>query len=138
MQNLQDNVILSAAIGVGATATIKVGGGKASSEDAVTKKHHQQTVCTPLSPDVYACSTPRRRAYVDSPCTYAGVPCPSSSSSESARQLFQAALVGDKYLLLDQVEGSSLYRCLNVHTQQELVCKVGFLLTLPLIWYINI
>lgn len=52
----------------------------------------------------------------------------SSSSTiiddENTRQLFHAALVADKYLLLDQVEGSSLYRCLNVHTQQELVCKV--------------
>lgn len=43
---------------------------------------------------------------------------------ENTRQFFHAALVAEKYLLLDQVEGSSLYRCLNVHTQQELVCKV--------------
>lgn len=40
------------------------------------------------------------------------------------RHYFQASLVGEKYLLMDQVEGSSLYRCVNVHTQQELVCKV--------------
>lgn len=33
-------------------------------------------------------------------------------------------LLGDKYLLLNLVEGSSLYRCVNVHSQQEMVCKV--------------
>lgn len=37
---------------------------------------------------------------------------------------FQATLVAEKYLLLDQVEGSSLYRCMDVNTQEELVCKV--------------
>lgn len=44
---------------------------------------------------------------------------------DDRRQVVEAALVADKYLLLDQVEGSSLYRCLNVHTHQELVCKVS-------------
>lgn len=38
---------------------------------------------------------------------------------------FQASLVADKYLLLDQVEGSSLYRCVDVNTHEELVCKVS-------------
>lgn len=38
---------------------------------------------------------------------------------------FQASVVADKYLLLDQVEGSSLYRCMDVNTQEELVCKVS-------------
>lgn len=126
MQNVQDNIVLSGVLGVSAAVMSKVGG-KASSEDAVTKKQHQQTTpLTPLTPDSYSYggTTPRRRAYVDSPCTYAGVPCPGSSSAESSRQFFQAALVADKYLLLDQVEGSSLYKCLNVLTQQQLVCKV--------------
>ena len=33
-------------------------------------------------------------------------------------------LVGNKYLLLDQLEGSHLQRCIDVQTQQEYVCKV--------------
>lgn len=36
----------------------------------------------------------------------------------------QATIVGDKYLLLEQVEGSSLCRCVDVRTQNEYVCKV--------------
>ena len=33
-------------------------------------------------------------------------------------------LVGHKYLLLDQLEGSHLQRCIDVQTQMEYVCKV--------------
>ena len=33
-------------------------------------------------------------------------------------------LVGRKYLLLDQLEGSHLQRCIDVQTQMEYVCKV--------------
>ncbi|KAK7791275.1 hypothetical protein R5R35_005591 [Gryllus longicercus] len=33
--------------------------------------------------------------------------------------------VGDKYLVLDPVEGSTLYRCVDVNTREELVCKVS-------------
>lgn len=34
-------------------------------------------------------------------------------------------IIADKYVLLDNVEGSSLCRCLDVKTQEELVCKVS-------------
>lgn len=37
---------------------------------------------------------------------------------------FQTSVVADKYLLLEQAEGSSLYRCVDVNTQEELVCKI--------------
>ncbi|PSN29046.1 hypothetical protein C0J52_26529 [Blattella germanica] len=37
---------------------------------------------------------------------------------------FNASLVGDKYLMLEILEGSTLHRCVNVHTQEEYVCKV--------------
>ncbi|XP_065163714.1 tribbles homolog 2 [Atheta coriaria] len=37
---------------------------------------------------------------------------------------FEATLIADKYLLLEQVEGSSLFRCIDVNTQEQLVCKV--------------
>lgn len=45
--------------------------------------------------------------------------------SNQSEKHFQATIVADKYLLLDQVEGSSLYRCMDVNTQEELVCKVS-------------
>lgn len=32
-------------------------------------------------------------------------------------------ILGGRYLLLDQLEGSHLQRCIDVHTQQEFVCK---------------
>lgn len=42
---------------------------------------------------------------------------------------FQTSVVAEKYLLLEQAEGSSLYRCVDVNTQEELVCKVRFLIS---------
>lgn len=56
-------------------------------------------------------------------------PSPSSPAPTSPAPLqhqFQAALVAEKYLLLEQVEGSSLCRCVDVRTQEEYVCKVSF------------
>lgn len=41
------------------------------------------------------------------------------------RHPLTASLVADKFLLLEQLEGSSLYSCVNVHTQENLVCKVS-------------
>lgn len=49
---------------------------------------------------------------------------PATPTDSCDRHYFHASLVGDKYLLLDQVDSSSLYRCVNVQTQQKLVCKV--------------
>lgn len=49
-------------------------------------------------------------------------------NSNQGEKHFQATIVADKYLLLDQVEGSSLYRCMDVNTQEELVCKVSDLI----------
>ncbi len=39
-------------------------------------------------------------------------------------QPVSAALLADRYLLLDLVDGSSLYRCIDVRSHDELVCKV--------------
>jgi hypothetical protein len=36
-----------------------------------------------------------------------------------------ASLLGNKYLLMEELEGSSLHRCLHIHTRQEFVCKVS-------------
>ncbi|CAH2104980.1 unnamed protein product [Euphydryas editha] len=49
---------------------------------------------------------------------------PAPTSPSPPQHQFQAALVAEKYLLLEQVEGSSLCRCVDVRTQEEYVCKV--------------
>ncbi|KAI8427509.1 hypothetical protein MSG28_002035 [Choristoneura fumiferana] len=49
---------------------------------------------------------------------------PAPPSPQPPQHQFQAALVAEKYLLLEQVEGSSLCRCVDVRTQEEYVCKV--------------
>ncbi|KAH1014194.1 hypothetical protein HUJ04_003074 [Dendroctonus ponderosae] len=36
----------------------------------------------------------------------------------------ESALIADKYQLFEQVIGSSLYRCVDVNSKQELVCKI--------------
>ncbi|XP_037051319.1 tribbles homolog 2-like [Bradysia coprophila] len=40
-------------------------------------------------------------------------------------QPVSAALLADRYLLLDLVDGSSLYKCIDVRSHEELVCKVA-------------
>lgn len=50
---------------------------------------------------------------------------PAPPSPAPPQHQFQAALVAEKYLLLEQVEGSSLCRCVDVRTQEEYVCKVS-------------
>ncbi|XP_030761374.1 tribbles homolog 2 [Sitophilus oryzae] len=37
---------------------------------------------------------------------------------------FESTLVADKYQLFEQAVGSSLYRCIDVNTSEELVCKI--------------
>lgn len=44
--------------------------------------------------------------------------------SQPAKHPLAASLVADKYLILDQLDCSSLYSCVNIHTREELVCKV--------------
>lgn len=39
-------------------------------------------------------------------------------------QQMNAALLAERYLLMDLVEGSTLYKCMDVRTHEELVCKV--------------
>ncbi|XP_052864437.1 tribbles homolog 1-like [Anopheles cruzii] len=36
-----------------------------------------------------------------------------------------AAILAERYLLLDQVEGNNLYRCFDIRTHEELVCKIA-------------
>lgn len=49
-------------------------------------------------------------------------------STNSSPQL-NAALLQDRYLLLDLVDGSSFYKCIDIQTQKMLVCKVRQMLT---------
>lgn len=45
-------------------------------------------------------------------------------------QKMNAALLAERYLLLDLVEGSTLYKCIDIKTHEELVCKVRALSSL--------
>lgn len=45
-------------------------------------------------------------------------------STNTSPQL-NAALLQDRYLLLDLVDGSSFYKCIDIQTQKMLVCKVS-------------
>lgn len=42
------------------------------------------------------------------------------------RPLLPVSLIAEKYLLLDQMEGSTLHRCVDVRTEEDFVCKVIF------------
>jgi hypothetical protein len=59
-------------------------------------------------------------------------PLPSSPSNKQ----FSASLVGNKYLMLEVVEGSTLCRCVNVHTKEELVCKVRPVFIWAAVWLV--
>ena len=55
-------------------------------------------------------------------------PCEPNTRSEEQQQQQQQqgpALLGDRFLLLGPIEGSSLYRCVDVQTNQQLVAKVS-------------
>lgn len=50
----------------------------------------------------------------------------SNDAFQCDKQL-KTSIIADKYQLFEQVEGSSLYRCVDINTKEELVCKVSFL-----------
>lgn len=68
------------------------------------------------------CGTLRHRDCDRVPKVVADIDQGQSIKNQSDK--FLASVVADKYLLLEQVEGSSLFRCIDVHTQEELVCKI--------------
>lgn len=49
---------------------------------------------------------------------------PPASLLGHPREGQSASLLGGKYILLDELEGSTLHRCLDISSQEELVCKV--------------
>ncbi|KAJ9585144.1 hypothetical protein L9F63_003063 [Diploptera punctata] len=72
---------------------------------AAQQQQQKQTVCAnQLSPNLQPSSP---------------LPCVAPVNKQ-----FSASLVGDKYLMLEILEGSTLNRCVNVHTKEEYVCKV--------------
>lgn len=43
----------------------------------------------------------------------------------TAEKKCSATLIGDKYLVLDVPQGATINKCINVQTQEKLVCKVS-------------
>ena len=70
-----------------------------------------RTLSPPLCPSL--CSRP------------ASAQGPPSSLPGHPREGQSASLLGGKFILLDEVEGSTLHRCLDITSQEELVCKVS-------------
>ena len=50
---------------------------------------------------------------------------PPSSLLGHPREGQSASLLGGKYILLDELEGSTLHRCLDITSHEELLCKVS-------------
>ena len=57
-------------------------------------------------------------------CRPATAQGPPSSLLGHPREGQSASLLGGKYILLDELEGSTLHRCLDITNHEELVCKV--------------
>lgn len=54
----------------------------------------------------------------------------SSNSVYQCDKQLKTSIIADKYQLFEQVEGSSLYRCVDINTKEELVCKVSYFVCL--------
>ena len=63
-------------------------------------------------------------AIVLAPFTTPTTPATNSTPVPEPQNVFETTLIADKFLILDQIEGSSLYRCINVNSQRAYVCKV--------------
>lgn len=64
------------------------------------------------------------------PSSIGGVPASTTGQlavgpNELAQQV-NGALIAERYLLLDLVDGNSMYKCYDVKAMEELVCKVRF------------
>lgn len=57
-------------------------------------------------------------------------PPPVSPGLGHPREGQTASLLGGKYILLDELEGSTLHRCLDINSHEELVCKVSVIIIL--------
>lgn len=64
------------------------------------------------------------------PSSIGGIPASTTGQlaigpNELAQQV-NGALIAERYLLLDLVDGNSMYKCYDVKAMEELVCKVRF------------
>lgn len=63
------------------------------------------------------------------PCPVASPLSPAGNhgnhSAASSPRIAPMTFVANKYVLLDKVDGSSFFNCVDVHTREQLVCKVG-------------
>ncbi|CAN8026689.1 unnamed protein product [Ixodes persulcatus] len=85
-----------------------------------------------LSVDIQAAQEKRQQNFdkvPDGVCATAGNLSPNLQPATPPvfpcnREPFAASLVGGRYILLEQLEGSAMYRSVNVHTHEEFSCKV--------------
>jgi len=78
---------------------------------------------TVINPNPVSLTLPLGYCQTQCPRGVLGGVAPSSLPGHP-REGQSASLLGGKYLLLDELEGSSLHRCLDIKSQEELVCKV--------------
>ena len=86
---------------------------------------YQAHVDSPQSPEMPMTQDDFKKSDSNSDqSTSSGVLSPFFPAAPALERKCTASLVGDKYLILDIPEGSTLNKCINVQTQEELICKV--------------
>ena len=99
-----------AAPGQGVVPSLSLGGSQSLGEVSIHKTvMPPRTLSPPLCPSL---------------CRTATAQGPPSSLLGHPREGQSASLLGGKYILLDELEGSTLHRCLDINSHEELVCKV--------------
>ncbi|KAK6632326.1 hypothetical protein RUM44_007367 [Polyplax serrata] len=88
---------------------------------------YQSQVESPQSPEMPLTQDDLKKSDTGSDqSTSGGVLSPFFPTAPALERKCTASLVGDKYLILDIPEGSTLNKCINVQTQEELICKAKF------------
>ena len=101
---------LAGAPGQGVVPSMSLGGPQSLGEVSIHKTViPPRTLSPPLCPSL---------------CRPATAQGPPSSLLGHPREGQSASLLGGKYILLDELEGSTLHRCLDINSHEELVCKV--------------
>ncbi len=112
-------------VGAAAVTLLQNGGADFISSSLQLHKSPQGPLRT-LSPPLPAASSHREGGSVFADGGVSGGSSPLAVVGGGHPREGQAAsLLGNKYLLLEELEGSSLHRCLHIRTRQEFVCKVG-------------
>jgi len=111
-------------VGAAAVTLLQNGGADFISSSLQLHKSPQGPLRT-LSPPLPAASSHREGGSVFADGGVTGGSSPLAVVGGGHPREGQAAsLLGNKYLLLEELEGSSLHRCLHIRTRQEFVCKV--------------